>query len=585
MVVAESWFRGLWKSSKKHDVGHEKVRMGVLAFEVASLLSKLVHQWNALTDKQVTKLRDEISNSPGIKKLVSDDDGYIVDLICAEMLHNLENVARVVTRLAKRCSDPLLKCFERAYDDLVKSGVDQYQWQMTWKKMNKKVKKMEKFVLINANLYQEMETLTELEQILRRMKSNEDQDSITLVEYIKKFSWRQQEVKRLKEMSLWNRSHDYVVQLLARSIFTIFNRIGHVFGINHVLQASGNSDSLDSDHINRSQSVSTLLHSSIHPSEYRIARFSSGPLGDVISRSGPILRTNNTKDFFSGPLGNSTPYSGKHQNITYSGPIGKSTAKSTTKSGPLARATKTGMKLWHGKSATPNRLSTTGPFKGCMVGGNGSPVMNCHVNPNSNSNGACSTTPQTIEESDTEVTSKLKKFDAPPETLGAAALALHYANVIIVLEKLVASPHLIGHDARDDLYNLLPKNVRSALRLRLKPYAKSLASSEYDTGLAEEWSEAISGTLEWLSPLAHNMIRWQSERSFEHQNLLSKTNVLLVQTLQYANQDKTEATITELLVGLNYIWRFGREVNAKAMLDCDSGGVIDNSSESLNQVS
>lgn len=584
-MVAESWFRGLWKTSKKHDHGQEKVRIGVLAFEVASLLSKLVHQWNSLSDKQVMKLRDEISNSVGIKKLVSDDDGYIVDLICAEMLHNLENVARVVTRLAKKCSDPFLKCFERAYDDLVKSGVDQYHWQLSWKKMNKKVKKMEKFVFINANLYQEMETLTELEQILRRMKNNDDQDSITLVEYMKKLQWRQQEVKRLKEISLWNKTHDYVVFLLARSIFTIFNRIGHVFGINHVLPlAADNSDSLDSDHMNRSQSVSALLQSSIHPSEYRIARFSSGPLGDIISRSGPIARTSNLNDFYSGPLGSSIPYTGKHRNITYSGPIGKSTSKSKSKSkstsmsGPLARATKTGLKLWPKKRATQNRLSTNGPFKGSMVAGNGSPVKNFHIN----SDATCSATAQGIEEqSDVEINSKPKIFDAPPETLGGAALALHYANVIIVLEKLVASPHLIGHDARDDLYNMLPKNVKNSLRARLKPYAKSLASSDYDTVLAEEWSEAISATLEWLSPLAHNMIRWQSERSFEQQNLLSKTNVLLVQTLHYANQGKTEDTITELLVGLNYIWRFGREVNAKAMLECDSGGVIVESNDSV----
>jgi hypothetical protein len=48
-----------------------------------------------------------------------------------------------------------------------------------------------------------------------------------------------------------------------------------------------------------------------------------------------------------------------------------------------------------------------------------------------------------------------------------------------------------------------------------------------------------------------------------------------VQTLYFANQQKTEATITELLVGLNYIWRFGREVNAKALLDCDSSRTYD----------
>ncbi|KAI3520381.1 hypothetical protein L1887_09772 [Cichorium endivia] len=492
------------------------------------------------------------------------------------MLHNLESVARVVTRLAKRCNDPLLKCFERAYDDLVKSGVDQYQWQYTWKKMNKKVKKMEKFILVNANLYQEMETLTELEQILRRIKSNEEQDSITLVEYMKKLAWKQQEVKRLKELSLWNRSHDYVVVLLARSIFTIFNRIAFVFGINHVLPPASDSNSDSDSDLFRSQSVSTLLQSSIHPSENRIT------LGNIISRSGPISRTNNTNNFYSGPLGNSIAGSGpvKRRNITYSGPI-----NSTSKSGPLARVAKTGIKLWNGKSPTPHRFSTTRPFKGCMLAEDGSPVKNCHVI----SSTACSTTPQKIKESETEFhlpscdsNSRNKIFEAPPETLGGAALALHYANVIIVLEKLVASPHLIGHDARDDLYNMLPKNVRSALRVRLKPYAKSLASSEYDMALAEEWNEAISGTLEWLSQLAHNMIRWQSERSFEHHNLLSKTNMLLVQTLHYANQEKTESTITELLVGLNYIWRFGREVNARAMLECESGGLIE---DSVNSVS
>ncbi|KAL4576780.1 hypothetical protein LXL04_012879 [Taraxacum kok-saghyz] len=562
--MVESWFRGLLKSSRKHDHGQEKVKIGVLAFEVASLLAKLVHQWHSLSDKQATKLREEINNSVGIKKLVSENDDYIVDLICAEMLHNLESVARVVTRLAKKCNDPFLKCFERAYSDLTKSGFDQYQWQMTWKKMSKKVKKMEKFILINANLYQEMETLTELEQILRRMKSNEEQDPITLVEYMKKLSWKQQEVKRLKDLSLWNKSHDYVLILLARSIFTIFNRIGFVFGINHVLPLEFDSDSdSDIDHIYRSQSVSTLLQSSIHPSKNRVT------LGNIISQSGPLSRTTNpTNNFYSGPLGNPTAVSGtKRRNITHSGPINP-----TSKSGPLTRAAKTGIKLWNGngngKSSTPQRFTTTtGPFS---------------TTTSSNYSISNSATIQTINESETEPNPKHRIFEAPIGTLGAACLALHYANVIVVLEKLVASPHLIGHDARDDLYNMLPKNVRSALRVRLKPYAKSLATSEYDVGLAEEWNEAITGTLEWLSPLAHNMIRWQSERSFEHQNLLSKTNMLLVQTLHYANLEKTELTITELLVGLNYIWRFGREVNAKAMMECESGGLID---DSVNSVS
>ncbi|KAL8253384.1 hypothetical protein R6Q59_037077 [Mikania micrantha] len=555
-MVAESWFRGLWKPSRKHDHGPEKARIGVLVFEVASVISKLVHQWNSLTDNQVTKLREEISSSTGIKKLVSDDDDHIVDLICAEMLHNLDNVSKVVTRLSKKCRDPVLKSFERAYNDLIEFGVDQYHWQFTWKKMIKKVKKMEHFIVINSNLYQEMEKLSELEQILKRMKNNDDHDSITVVDYTKKMAWKRHEVKRLKEISLWNKTYDYVVLILARSVFTIFAKIGHVFGITHVLPPKVQE--------------STLLDSGLlqdnDPVLDRFARFSSGPLGNIGTKSGPISKASKAMKYYSGPLGNSVMVSSsKRRNVnSFSGPIGKLTSKS----GPLARAARTGLKWWHShdyssrihekKMVTPTHLSTGGPFE--LVAGDGC----ASNNPNANSS---------VARFQVKETRSLKpnRFDPPPETLGAAALALHYANVIVVLEKLAASPHLIGHDARDDLYSMLPKTLKNALRVRLKPYAKSLEMAVYDPELAEEWSEAMLGILDWLSPLAHNMIRWQSERSFEHQNMVSRTNVLLVQTIYYANQEKIEATITELLVGLNYIWRFSGEVKAKALFECENG--------------
>uniref|UniRef100_A0A0V0HEV6 Putative ovule protein n=2 Tax=Solanum TaxID=4107 RepID=A0A0V0HEV6_SOLCH len=160
--------------------------------------------------------------------------------------------------------------------------------------------------------------------------------------------------------------------------------------------------------------------------------------------------------------------------------------------------------------------------------------------------------------------SNTKVLKPPTSTLGAAALALHYANLIIVMEKMIRSPQLVGVDARDDLYSMLPNSVRSSLRSRLK----GVGFSASDPVLAGEWKDALQKILGWLSPLAHNMIKWQSERSFEQQNLVPKTNVLLLQTLYFANQEKTEAAITELLVGLNYIWRFEREMNAKALFEC-----------------
>jgi hypothetical protein len=39
-----------------------------------------------------------------------------------------------------------------------------------------------------------------------------------------------------------------------------------------------------------------------------------------------------------------------------------------------------------------------------------------------------------------------------------------------------------------------------------------------------------------------------------------------MQTLHFADRDKTEAAIVDLLVGLNYLWRYGTELSAKAKL-------------------
>ncbi|KAJ6719445.1 PLANT/PROTEIN (DUF668) [Salix purpurea] len=161
--------------------------------------------------------------------------------------------------------------------------------------------------------------------------------------------------------------------------------------------------------------------------------------------------------------------------------------------------------------------------------------------------------------------SKLMAY-APPSSIGGSALALHYANVIIVIEKLLRYPHLVGEEARDDLYQMLPTSLRVSLRTHLKSYAKNLAI--YDAPLAHDWKETLDGILRWLAPLAHNFIRWQSERNFEQHQIVNRTNVLLLQTLYFADRGKTEAAICELLVGMNYICRYEHQQNA--LLDCAS---------------
>ncbi|KAI4352629.1 hypothetical protein L6164_006863 [Bauhinia variegata] len=594
-MVAESWFRSLWKTPRQRDANPEKGVIGVLAFEVASLMSKLVNLWQSLSDKQVNKLREEITNSVGIQKLVSDDENFIVGLICAEMLENTTHVAKSVARLGKKCSDPSLKSFENAFNELISFGVDPYGWKFSWKKMEKKVKKMEKFVSTNASLYQEMELLTDLEQTLRRIKVNGESDGVTLMDYQKKVAWKRQEVKNLQEISLWNRTYDYTLNLLARSLFTMFSRIDHVFGIQEIVDIGETNDSrnLNSDYIHRSQSVSALLRPSVQPSENGLARFASGPPAGFAAKSGPIMRTDKTNIFYSGPLGDSSaksgPIVGNNRSVNfYSGPLGSTLKNSVPVNGTSKRS-----KIWkfhrhsttsNGKNtlAKSNRLTQVGPFKGCMMAADGFTITDCQLSTNDarlgsqNAKGANSNLApgKVVHYSQSIISSRCKLLNPPPETLGAAALSLHYANVIIVIEKLAASPHLIGLDARDDLYNMLPTSVRAALRAKLKPCTKSMSASVFDTILAEDWTKAMAGILEWLAPLAHNMIRWQSERSYEQQSFVSRTNVFLVQTLYFADREKTESLITELLVGLNYVWRYGRELNAKALAECASSRVF-----------
>lgn len=321
------------------------------------------------------------------------------------------------------------------------------------KEMECRNKRVERLVRVTATLHREMDELSIMESGLRKALANlqssynsQQHNNTTtspleislkqqkLIDLQQKISWQRQEVKYLKQKSLWNRTFDTVMSILASSIFTTLARIKLVFGLAQFPSS-----------LPRSLSTSAAVH--------------------------PLIKTNINDD------------------IT-------------------------------GKTEEDNENS------------------NAFFEPNS------------------------KLLKPPPTTLGASGLALHYANLIIVMDKMIKSPQLVGVDARDDLYSMLPNSVRSSLRRRLR----GVGFTASDPSLAGEWREAMGRILGWLSPLGQNMIKWQSERSFEQQNYMApKTNVMLFQTLYFANKDKTEAAITELLVGLNYIWRFEREITANAL--------------------
>ncbi|CAA7021021.1 unnamed protein product [Microthlaspi erraticum] len=435
--------------------------VGVLSFEVARVMTKILHLTHSLTDSNLLSLRDNSLSLEGLSKIVAGYETFHLSLVCAELADSFAHTADSVSRLSRRCTTPSLQSFHRLFHEFADMGRDPHGWVMSCKDTEAKNKKIERYVSVTTALYREMEEMTTLENSLRKhslqlqigIECDEEEDDkenkkdvMKVMDLQQKIERQRHHVKYLKDRSLWNKSFDTVVLILARSVFTALARLKSVFS--------------------------------------SAAAASGGHVGPTVVSFLPRS---------------------------------------------LSLSSSSSMNLVHPSPNDEDRLKTA-------------------------------SSSAFLEES-----SRLLK---PPETtLGGSGVALHYANLIVVMEKMIKQPQLVGLDARDDLYSMLPASVRSSLRSRLK----GVGFTATDGGLAAEWKAALGRILRWLLPLAQNMIRWQSERSFEQQRIvISQNRVMLVQTLVFADKLKTEAAITELLVGLNYIWRFEREMTAKALFNLQS---------------
>ncbi|KAM5553072.1 protein PSK SIMULATOR 1 [Rosa sericea] len=531
----------------------QKQTIGILSFEVANVMSKTVYLHKSLTDSEISKLKVEILKSEGVQRLVSSDEAYLLELALAEKLEDLNRVAAVVARLGKRCVEPALQGFEHVYGDLVNGVIEVRELGFLVKDMEGMIRKLERYVNATSNLYGELEVLNELEQATKKFQNNQHEESKRAFE--QKLIWQKQDVRHLKDISLWNQTYDKVVELLARTVCTIYATIRGVFG----------DSGLSKDH------GGSIGGASPPPVSGQIdaRRVSQEPLRRVLSKK---------KGFHSGPFEKAV--------VVKKGSSFKPQFDSR-RGGELALFRAEDFNFPCGTS--PGRL-----FMDCLVSSSvvddddvdsaggyeerSSQTSSCGVAngglrrdyPN---HSGCFSRVQMVMQSNSGgmngapfgPKSRLMVY-APPSTVGGSALALHYANVIIVVEKLLRYPYLVGEEARDDLYHMLPTSLRLSLRTNLKSYVKNLAI--YDAPLAHDWKETLDGILRWLAPLAHNMIRWQSERNFEQQQIVTRTHVLLLQTLYFADRKKTEAAICQLLVGLNYICRYEHQQNA--LLDCAS---------------
>ncbi|KAL5206476.1 hypothetical protein ABZP36_034685 [Zizania latifolia] len=526
-------------------------RVGALAFEVAALMSRAAGLWRALGDAEVRRLCGEAIRLEGVRVLVTDDDAALLDLALAEMAGACRDLELSVARLSGRCADPLLRRVDALFAGLVGRGADPHGLRYAAaKKMDRKARKMQRLVASTAHLSQELDVLAELEQGLRDGPRKDAAGRGG--ESARRVARQRQEVDRLRAASLWNRTFDYAVRLLARSLFTIVARITQVFGLEpkNVAMDDDAMISLTSTRLSWSNSFVGSMHSLVYPSDFP---------SETPRR---LLRAKSCK-FSNGVHVRRRFLLSRSQSLRQlKWPMASKQLIGCMASGSRSPA----RERWiHGDSDLPLSSSYMSPSKDDSS-------INSQFQDDSTNANLCTT-------SVFESSSHDWLMSTPVTTLGAAALALHFASLIIFVEKLAISPHHICRDERDALYNMLTDRIRASLRARLKPVAKNImntaSSSACDPVLAAEWSDTVQSILGWLAPLAHNMLRWQAERNFEQRNVASTTGVLLLQTLHFADQKKSEAAIVELLVGLNYLWRAGRELDGKTKSESAGSGNYD----------
>ncbi|XP_074300206.1 protein PSK SIMULATOR 3-like [Silene latifolia] len=449
------------RNQKHHNHNHdawmfrnEKLdTLGILAFDTAKAMSRLVSLYKSISQKEIERLKNEAFKSKGISFLISQDEGFLLTLACAERLEDLDRAATAVARLGLKCSDYGLVRFGQVYKDLKAGYIDMEKLNdYGCKEVEKYVDKMEKFTSLTGQLYAELESLAELETSERKLnewRKGNGSKGMNYDLFDQKVVNQRKLVRHLKEVSLWNQCYDKIVGIMAKMVCVLYARTCNLFGPHFC-----------------------------HKTYFENAMF---------NRPTP-------KKSMSGPIYGSAP------------------------KGPLVRFL--------------------------------SQDSNVFV-----------TEPVEFRSSTSLLKHKTKVFNsAPTSTVGGSGLANRYANVILLSAKYLYTDSLIGDNARDQLYNMLPVSLKTYVRSKLR-VAWKMEDGD-DEEMAEGWRVALNEILGWLVPMAQDTLTWQTERNYEKQRFDAKPTVLLMQTLHYADLEKCEVVIAEVLVGLSCVfWYENRRIS------------------------
>ncbi|KAJ8747145.1 hypothetical protein K2173_001702 [Erythroxylum novogranatense] len=210
----------------------------ILSFETARTMSRLVGLYKFLSDGEFSELRNGVMKSRGVSYLNSDDERFLLNLVCAEKLEELDCAAITVSRLGQKCSNIGLKRFDVVFGNL-KEGITDGDMKLEYNSRyaQKIVEKMEKYVSATSCLFAALEVLAEMDLSERKLKLmkltcdhrvSQIMNNQTSLE--EKLAFQRKRVKHYKETSLWDKTFEQSASLMASIICITYTRICELFG-------------------------------------------------------------------------------------------------------------------------------------------------------------------------------------------------------------------------------------------------------------------------------------------------------------------------------------------------------------------
>ncbi|CAN1215998.1 Protein PSK SIMULATOR 1 [Linum perenne] len=144
--------------------------------------------------------------------------------------------------------------------------------------------------------------------------------------------------------------------------------------------------------------------------------------------------------------------------------------------------------------------------------------------------------------------------------LGPVGLSLHYANMVLQIDDIVAQSSNLPPNARNGLYQSLPPSMKLAFRSRLQSFEVKEELS------VTEIKDEMEKTLGWLVPMSTNTAKdhhgfgWVGEWANtgpdgSRRSTAGNVDFIRIESLHHADKEKTEAYILQLLLWLHHLVR------------------------------